>query len=138
MWLEYLRYEVWTRARILNLHLFGHVSFNKNEHEFITKELKEHLKTINAHIKGKSFMVGSHLTIVDIWCAIVLQEQMQATLDTNFRNSMAPLVTYFKSICALPEFKARLGNVKPGKKTMAPKFEGEQKKEENKDKAAKK
>lgn len=51
---------------------------------------------------------------------------------------MAPLVAYFKSICALPEFKARLGNIKPGKKTLVPKFTGEEKKEENKEKAAKK
>lgn len=72
MWLEYLRFEVWTRCRILNLHLFGFVQLNKIEHEFITKELKEHLKNLNAQIKGKSFIVGKQLTIADVWCAIVL------------------------------------------------------------------
>ena len=74
--------------------------------------MKENLKTINNALKGKQYIVGSTLTIVDIYLTLIQLELQQAVLETNFRNSMANLNSHFKRIIELPEFRARMGIVK--------------------------
>jgi ABC-type uncharacterized transport system fused permease/ATPase subunit len=90
--------------------------------------------------------VGDHLTIVDIYFTLIQLELQQATMDTNFRNSMSNLNNHFKLITALEAFKRRMGNVKQGKKQLVPTFGAEaagkdlnkaQKKENSKQKATK-
>jgi hypothetical protein len=43
-------------------------------------------------------------------------ELQQMVLDGNFRNSLNFLNAHFKLICDLPEFKARMGTIRQGKK----------------------
>mmetsp|Transcript_33047 Transcript_33047/g.32177 ORF Transcript_33047/g.32177 Transcript_33047/m.32177 type:complete len:93 (+) Transcript_33047:146-424(+) len=86
------------------------------EHTLILNELKELLKTINNYLKGKQYLVGNVLTIADIFLTIIQLELQQAVLETNFRNSMANLNNHFKRIIEMPEFIARMGKVKQGKK----------------------
>ena len=86
------------------------------EHAYLYNLLKENLKMLNNAIKGKTFIVGSQLTIVDIYLTLIQLELQQAILDPNFRNSMSNLNSHFKQITALPEFRSRMGIVKQGKK----------------------
>ena len=49
-------------------------------------------------------------------------ELQQCVMDTNLRNSLNNLNDHFKKVAALPEFKARFGLIKQGKKQVIPKF----------------
>eukprot|EP00347_Sterkiella_histriomuscorum_P006575 403352251 len=145
-WMLILRNETQPLVRTINYQVFGHVETDLNEHTHLYNLLKENLKFVNNSLKGKTHFVGNHLTIVDIYFTLIQLELQQATMDTNFRNSMSNLNNHFKSITGLAEFKKRMGNVKQGKKQMTPNFGGAaaqkdlnkaQKKENSKQKATK-
>jgi hypothetical protein len=59
------------------------------------------------------------VTVADIYLALVQLELQQIILESNFRNSMSNLNNHFKRIIELPEFKARMGNIKQGKKQIS-------------------
>lgn len=60
-----------------------------------------------------------------------MTELQQMVLDTNLRNSLNNLNGHFKAIAALPEFKARMGNIRQGKKQILPaSLQGETSKQE--------
>ncbi|CDW74721.1 elongation factor 1-gamma 3 [Stylonychia lemnae] len=143
-WLQVLRNETQPIARVINYQVYGHLPADQNEHNYIYNLLKDNLKLINNNLKAKSHFVGNHLTIVDIYFTLIQLELQQATMDTNFRNSMSNLNNHFKTIIALPEFRSRMGAVKQGKKQLIPLFDKDagskdlnkaQKKENSKQKA---
>ena len=80
------------------------------------------MKILNKVLNGKSFFVGSCLTIADILFAISQVEMQQAIMDTNFRNSLNCTNALFKSVTELEHFKNRMGAVKQGKKQIMPVF----------------
>ena len=41
-------------------------------------------------------------------------------MDTNFRNSLNNMNAHFKKVTALAAFRNRMGNIKQGKKQVAP------------------
>jgi len=99
------------------------------------KDLKEHVRSINTHLQGKSYLVGDRLTVADVVVAVALLLPFQVVLDGGFRKSVAPNVTaWLERFVALPEVVSRLGHVKfcakPMKAVAPPKKE--EKKEEKK------
>jgi glutathione S-transferase len=121
-WLLYLRGEVQPIARTLAYQVFGHEPTDNVEHTYIVNLMKDQLKLINGYLKGKTYFVGKSLTIVDIYFTLIMLEQQQALLETNFRNSMSGINSHFKTVTQIPEFKKRMGNIKQGKKQIAPIF----------------
>jgi glutathione S-transferase len=112
MWLTLLRNELQPLQRAVVYQAFGHVKCDTTEHQYVYGLLKEALKMPNNHLKGKSFFVGSHLTLVDIFFTLIQQELQQAVLDTNYRNSMSNINAHFKMMAAEGAIKRRLGNLK--------------------------
>ena len=76
-------------------------------------------------MKNKKFLVGDSLTLADIFLTVVQLELQQCILDIGFAKSLSNLTAHFKLVTSLPEFKKRLGNVKPGKKQILPPFNEE-------------
>jgi len=121
-WLTFVRNEVWPAAKALSMHLYGQLELNEQEHGVISKELKDHLKTLNSHMKGKEYLTGKNLTVADVWLAITLQDLFQIVLDKNFRNSMNNLKIFFKKVTTHPAYLKRMGAVKEGDKHLPPTF----------------
>jgi glutathione S-transferase len=94
-------------------------------HQYVYGLLKEQLKVPNNHLKGKSYFVGGALTLVDIFFTLVQCELQQAVLDNNYRNSMANINAHFKLMAAEAPVRRRCGNLKQGKKSVAPFLLGE-------------
>lgn len=68
----------------------------------IVSAVKTEVKTLNAHLKGKSFIVGNQVTMADIACATLLTPAFQLVFDTGFRKGMADLAKWFESFTSLP------------------------------------
>ena len=51
-------------------------------------------------------------------------------MDTNTLKSLNNWNKFMKKVTSLPEFKDRMGNIKPGKKQVLPNFSGEEEKVE--------
>lgn len=145
-WLLVLRNEVQPLVRVINYQVFGQIEAEQGEHTYLYNQLKETLKFLNNALKQKTYFVGDRLTLVDLYCMLIQLELQQATMDTNFRNSMSNLNNHFKMVAGLEVFKKRMGYVKQGKKQMVPSFGKDnggkdlnkaQKKENSKQKATK-
>ena len=103
---------------------------DSTEHQYIYNLLKDNLKLLNNHLKGKTYLVGKTVTIADIFLTLITMELQQVILDPNFRNSMSNLNSHFKKITTESFFKSRMGTVKQGKKSIGPVFEAVAKKED--------
>ena len=73
-WLMLLRNDTQPLARTIAYQVFGHVKTDTTEHTYIYNLLKDNLKFLNNAIKGKTFIVGSQLTIVDIYLTLIQLE----------------------------------------------------------------
>ncbi|CDW77312.1 elongation factor 1- [Stylonychia lemnae] len=115
--------------------VFGHAVVETETFNTAIKDLKEHVRSLNTHLQGKTYLVGDRLTVADVVVAVALLLPFQTVLDGGFRKSVAPNVTaWLDRFVALPEVVSRLGHVKfcakPMKAVAPPKKE--EKKEEKK------
>lgn len=103
----------------------GHVKCDTVEHQYVYGLLKDALKLPNNFLKGRSYFVGSSVTLPDILFTLVQSELQQAVLDTNYRNSMSNINSHFKLMAQEGPIKARCGTLKQGKKQIVPFLLGE-------------
>lgn len=101
------------------------------------KEVKEIIKTLNAHLQGKTHLVGNRVTIADWAIAVQLIPLYQTILDAGFRKAMPNVAAWIENLVKAPEAIARIGNVKFAAKPIKPTL-AEKKKEEVKAAPAKK
>ena len=88
---------------------------------------KENIKLLNNQLKTTKFMVGSSLTVSDIYLVLTQVEMQQCLMDTNFKNSLQNINNIFKYMTTeVPAFKLRMGNIKGSKKQIMPHFQGAQ------------
>jgi elongation factor 1-gamma len=73
-WLLFLRGEVQPIARTLAYQVFGQVETDATEHQYIYSLLKDNLKLVNNHLKGKTYLVGKTVTIADIFLTLITLE----------------------------------------------------------------
>lgn len=81
-------------------------------------DLKAHAKALNAHLKGKQWIVGKTPTVADIVCGVTLTEAFQLCLDAGFRKGMSDLGAWFDRFVALPEVVANAGHIRACAKAM--------------------
>ena len=120
--MDFLRTETLPLVQALQWFTFGHASCSTVEYNEIYNQYKENMKILNKVLNGKSFLVGSNLTIADIFFAISQVEMQQAIMDTNFRNSLNCTNALFKVVADNDHFKNRMGVIKQGKKQIMPVF----------------
>ena len=84
------------------------------------KNFKSNIRLVNNAVEKKDFLVGSQVTIADVMLALPISMGYQTFLDPGFRKSVPHLDKWLLRCIALPEFKRRIGNVKPCQKTIKP------------------
>jgi len=80
-------------------------------------------------LQGKEWLVGGHLTVADVVCAMPLVVLFQTCLDAGYRKAMPNVTAWMTRFVALPEVVSRLGHIKFCAKALKPVLE-EKKKEE--------
>jgi len=58
-------------------------------------QVKGWVKTMNNHLNGKNWLVGSSMTLADIACGVLFTECFQLVLDSGFRKSMPNVTKWF-------------------------------------------
>lgn len=115
----------------------------KNVHHDI-HELVKALKVVDHKLNGKSFLVGTQLSIADVTLVSDLMYVYKCFFTEKERSQLPHLTAYFEKHLQIPEFKAVLGKVAyPEKqfativtKTEAPKKEQHKKEEKKEEKKA--
>ena len=121
--MHFLRTETMPLAKALQYYSFGQVHCESAE-EFngMQNLFKANIKAINLNLKGKQYMVGSQLTMVDIYLCLTQVEMQQCVMDSNLKNSLNFLNELFKNVTKQEAFVSRMGLVRPGKKQILPNF----------------
>jgi glutathione S-transferase len=65
-----IRLESWPLLKTLAAFVYGTEECTLQEHTHIYNLMKDHIKVLNNNLKGKTFLVGSTLTIADLQLAI--------------------------------------------------------------------
>ena len=97
--MHFLRTETVPLAKALQYYSFGQVHCESAE-EFngMQNLFKANIKAINLNLKGKQYMVGSKLTIVDVYLCLTQVEMQQCVMDANLKNSLNFLNDLFKNV----------------------------------------
>ena len=124
-WMQFLRQETTPLVKAIQWYTFGHAECTAEEYNYVYSLYKENIKILNNHVKTTKFMVGSSLTISDIYLVLTQVEMQQCLMDTNFKNSLQFINNIFKHVTTeVSEFKKRMGTVKGSKKQIMPIFKG--------------
>lgn len=102
------------------------------------KDVQRALRTLEGRLKA-SFLLGDFVTLADIALVCTLREGFQHVLTPDIRKPYPKVCAWFERCCALPQFKAVLGETKMCSKASAPrppKFSPAPRGEGKKDKAA--
>jgi glutathione S-transferase len=75
------------------------------------KTLKDAAKVLNAHLNGKTWIVGNQPTLADIFVGHTLTTSFQLTLDGGFRKGMSHLAKWFEAYTALPAVLKHAGKI---------------------------
>lgn len=92
-WTEFANMEIAQQNRHLIYPLWGFMEYNKQSADAAMAALKGHLDTLNKHLEGKNFLVGSSLTVADVVVFHHLRFYYQFVLAEDQRKKMYPNVT---------------------------------------------
>jgi glutathione S-transferase len=84
------------------------------------KHAKEQAKILDTYLKGKQYLVGSSMTLADLYLANSLTLSFQTIFDAGFRKAMPNLAKWFETITSAPAFVKRFGNIKSCAKALKP------------------
>jgi glutathione S-transferase len=82
---------------------------DKKKFEEGVKYAKEQAKVLNTALKGKQFLVGSNLTLADLYLANSLTLSFQTIFDAGFRKAMSDLAKWFETITSNSAYVKRFG-----------------------------
>ena len=82
--------------------------------------LKKTVMALNAHLKGKKWIVGDKPTIADVVAGVTLAPAFQLCFDSGFRKGHADLSAWFERFIALPEVVKHAGQIKMCAKSLKP------------------
>ena len=112
-----LRSQTLVMAQTLSQAVYGRIQLEIGEHALIQNEMKENAKLLNKQLENKEWLCGTASpTIADYQMAIAMTEQYQCIMEINTVKSLNNFNKFMKRVTQLPEFKERMGNIKPAKK----------------------
>jgi elongation factor 1-gamma len=93
-WVEFAGLEINRNSKALIYPLLGFMEYNEVAAKAATADLKEQLLILNKHLQGKSFVVGSNVTLADItlfsalryYFTFVLVEDQRKKVYANITN----------------------------------------------------
>jgi elongation factor 1-gamma len=142
-WIEFANIEVGRNNKALVYPLYGFYEFNKTDADNATKDLKEQLTVLNKYLEGKSFIVGSSMTLADVTMFFTLRSYFMLVFVEDQRKKLYPNVTaWFTSLAASEAAVSAFGRTVlckvPAKAVKVEKKEEPKKEEKKVEKPAKK
>lgn len=75
-------------------------------------DVKQAIASLEKQLRTSSYLTGNFLTLADITLVCALREGFERVFDAAFRKLCPKVCSWFESCCAMPQFKAVLGDVK--------------------------
>ena len=72
MWIDFLKTSIYPHYVVVYMAVFGLGNIDAEKFNNAVKEIKDHIKTLNIHLQGKSHLVANRITVADIAIAMNL------------------------------------------------------------------
>ena len=137
-WIDFSANELELPASMWTYPVLGYMPFNLDVYNKAKEDLAKGLKTLDAFLLTRTYLVGEKITLADICVTSALVYVMKFVADKAYLKPFGNVVRYYTTCVSQPEFKAVIGEAPLCKEEMlAPGAPKPAKKEEPK-KAAKK
>jgi len=92
-WNEFASGEITRNNKNCIYPLFGYFPYNKTEADASLAEIKEHFKLLNTHLEGKTYFVGSNITLADLNLHLAVGAYLQFLFAEEARKKLFPKLT---------------------------------------------
>ena len=72
MWIDFLKTSIYPHYAVVYMAVFGLGNIDAEKFNNAVKEIKDHIKTLNIHLQGKTHLVANRITVADIAIAMNL------------------------------------------------------------------
>ena len=111
-WINYATFEISMASNPLIEPIFGWKYYSKEEGNNTSKELKKKIEVLEKHLNGKEFIVGSDLTLADIFLFNKIRFVMIFLYPEQMRNNVFKNVArWFSKIMESVEAKKAYGRI---------------------------
>ena len=134
-WSDFAIFEIGYCAKEIVYPLFGWKNYCKESADKANNKLKEFMRTLDAQLKDKEFVMGSKLTLADVTLFRELKYFFQLVFPKGLRDKVFPNATkWFQKMAETEEVKKAYGKILLCNQPLKPfiKEEKQEKKEEPK------
>ena len=111
-WSDFAIFEIGFCAKEIVYPLFGWKPYCKDSANKANERLKEFMRTLDAQLKDKEFVMGSKLTLADVTLFRELKYFFQLVFPKGLRDKVFPNVTkWFQKIAGTEEVKKVYGKI---------------------------
>ena len=111
-WSDFAIFEIGYCAKEIVYPIFGWKNYCKESADKANNRLKEFMRTLDAHLKDKDFMMGSRLTLADVTLFRELKYFFQLVFPKGLRDKLFPNATkWFQRMAETEEVKKVYGKI---------------------------
>ena len=108
-WVQFAQNEITRYNKALIYPLLGFSEYNAAEAQRASKEVVQWVKVLDAHLAGKSFVVGNEITVADLELFFPLRFYMQLVFAEETRNTIPNVVAWFTKMMVNPHIISAYG-----------------------------
>ena len=111
-WSDFAIFEIGYCAKEIVYPIFGWKNYCKESADKANNRLKEFMRTLDAHLKDKDFVMGSRLTLADVTLFRELKYFFQLVFPKGLRDKVFPNTTkWFQRMAETEEVKKVYGKI---------------------------
>ena len=111
-WSDFAIFEIGYCAKEIVYPIFGWKNYCKESADKANNRLKEFMRTLDAHLKDKDFVMGSRLTLADVTLFRELKYFFQLVFPKGLRDKVFPNATkWFQRMAETEEVKKVYGKI---------------------------
>ena len=111
-WSDFAIFEIGYCAKEIVYPIFGYKNYCKESADKANNRLKEFMRTLDAHLKDKDFVMGSRLTLADVILFRELKYFFQLVFPKGLRDKLFPNATkWFQRMAETEEVKKAYGKI---------------------------
>ena len=102
--------------------IIGYFPANEEQYKEALKKFKDYLRSLDAKVKDKEFVVGDKLTLADLFLATILNLPFALILDAGFTKAIPNLTKYYTGVRSNSVVEKYFGKARFAGKGIKPKF----------------
>ncbi|KAF9238656.1 hypothetical protein BU15DRAFT_75102 [Melanogaster broomeanus] len=104
-WSHFAETEIAVMAELINQMLRGVLVYNKAIHTTLTERQLRSLKTLEAHLSTRTYIVGERITLADLTIASAIYRAVTITVDAAVRSTLINTIRHYETIINHPKLK---------------------------------